>query len=61
MKKPLSEVYMRTITKRPVFFYMFLLVGISVFIYLTMTIKIETEEGVMSLLSLIMTKAGKGI
>ena len=60
-KKSAAERYMYIVTKKPLFFYGFLCFGVALFLYLTLTTKIETADGVRSLLYIIFVKAGKGL
>jgi hypothetical protein len=48
-------------TKKPIIFYSFLLVGVALFLWLTMTTEIKTAEGMVSLFYLIFAQAGKGL
>ena len=58
-KKNPAEKYMYVITKRPIVFYTFLCLGVTLFLYLTLSTKIDTAEGLKSLLYIIVVKAGK--
>jgi len=60
-KKSATEKYMYVVTKKPLFFYCFLCFGIALFLFLTLTTKIETADGARSLLYVIFVKAGKGL
>jgi len=50
---------MYIVTKKPLFFYGFLCLGVALFLYLTLTTKIETAHGVRNLLYVIFVRAGK--
>lgn len=60
-KRRFSMLFTRLVTKSPFFFYGFLLSGIALFLYLTITLKVETADGSVSLLYLIFVKAGRSI
>jgi hypothetical protein len=60
-KKTLAQKYMLLATKKPILFYSFLLVGVALFLWLTMTTEIETADGTISLFYLIFAQAGKGL
>lgn len=60
-KQTFGDRFRFTATKRPVFFYGVLLAGLAMFLWLTMSTTIETDEGLRSLLYVIFAKAGKGI
>jgi hypothetical protein len=59
--KTFAQKYMLWATKKPLFFYSFLLAGVALFLWLTLTTQIETDEGTQTLLRLIFVRAGKGI
>ena len=48
-------------TKKSWFFYSVLLFGVALFLYLTLTTKIETEAGIQTLFHMIFVRAGKGL
>jgi hypothetical protein len=56
-----SAKLMRTAVKKPLLFYSFLALGITVFLYLTLTTHIETSDGTKTLLWMIFVKAGRGL
>ena len=60
-KRSLAARYLHLATKNPWFFYGVLLFGIALFLFLTLTTKIETKSGVQTLFHLIFVRAGKGI
>jgi len=53
--------YTKYLVKNPIIFYSVLVLSIAVFLYLTITTHIETEEGMESLLRIIITRAGRGV
>ena len=53
--------YLHLATKKPWFFYSVLFFGVALFLYLTLTTKIETEAGVQTLFHIIFVRAGKGL
>jgi predicted ABC-type exoprotein transport system permease subunit len=60
MKNKFSIFYIKYILKSPFLFYVFLLVGVGIFLYLTQSTIITTENGEITLLKLIIMEAGKG-
>jgi hypothetical protein len=60
-KKSIGVRYLKLATKKPLFFYSILLFGIALFLYLTLTTKIETATGSRTLLRIIFLQAGKGL
>ncbi len=60
-KRSLSSRYLHLVTKRPLFFYVILLFGVGIFLYLTLTTIIETDSGSYSLLHMIFIEGGKGL
>jgi len=48
-------------TKKPLFFYTILLMGVALFLWLTLTTYIDTVDGGQSLFYIIFAKAGKGL
>jgi hypothetical protein len=60
-KKTFGVRYLRLATKKPLFFYSVLLLGTALFLYLTLTTRIDTDNGSYSLLHMIFIKAGKGL
>ncbi|MCL2575121.1 MAG: hypothetical protein FWE33_01685 [Defluviitaleaceae bacterium] len=60
-KRTFGEKYMHFVTKKPLFFYGFLIVGVGLFVWLTMTTHIETLDGMRSLFNIIFTQAGRGL
>jgi hypothetical protein len=59
--KSASAQFMRIAVKKPLLFYSFLALGITVFLYLTLSTRIETSEGTKTLLWMIFVKAGRGL
>jgi hypothetical protein len=47
--KTFVQKYMLWATKKPLFFYSFLLAGVALFLWLTLTTQIETDEGTQTL------------
>jgi hypothetical protein len=60
-KKTAAVKYMHIATKKPLLFYSFLALGITIFLYLAMTTRIETTDGSKTLLWMIFVKAGRGL
>jgi hypothetical protein len=60
-KRSFNSRYLHLATKKPLFFYSVLLFGVGIFLYLTMTTKIETGTGSYSLLHMIFIQVGKGL
>lgn len=60
-KRSFSIRYLRLATKKPLFFYSVLMFGVVLFLYLTLTTRIEIDTGNYSLLHMIFIKAGKGL
>lgn len=60
-KKSLSARYVHLATKKPWFFYSVLLIGVALFLYLTLTTSIDTDIGSKSLFHMIFIQAGKGL
>ncbi len=54
-------MYLHFATKKPGLFYSVLLLGIALFLYLTLITRIETETGSKTLLHIIFVQAGKGL
>jgi hypothetical protein len=62
MKKETAAAKIMSIAvKKPLLFYSFLALGITVFLYLTLTTRIETTDGTKTLLWMIFVKAGRGL
>lgn len=59
--KSFAQKYMLFATKKPLFFYTFLLAGVALFLWLTLTTRVETSDGTQTLLHLIFVQAGKGL
>lgn len=59
-RKP-GAMYLHFATKKPGLFYSVLLLGIALFLYLTLNTRIETETGSKTLLHIIFVQAGKGL
>jgi len=53
--------YMLLATRNPWFFYVFLLTGVVMFLWLTLTTQVETADGTQTLFYLIFARAGKGL
>jgi prolipoprotein diacylglyceryltransferase len=60
-KKTFAQKYVLWATKKPLFFYVFLLAGVTLFLWLTLTTQIETSDGTQTLFYLIFVRAGKGL
>lgn len=60
-KETAAAKIMRIAVKKPLLFYSFLALGITVFLYLTLTTRIETTDGTKTLLWMIFVKAGRGL
>jgi hypothetical protein len=60
-KKTFAQKYILWATKKPLFFYTFLLAGVALFLWLTLTTRIETTDGTRTLFNLIFAQAGKGL
>ena len=60
-KRTLGQKYMQIATKRPLLFYGFLLAGVALFLWLTISMQIVTSDGTHSLLYVIFVQAGKSI
>jgi len=60
-KRTLGQRYTHFVTKKPLFFYGFIFMGIGLFLWLTLTTSIETNEGVQSLFYTIFMRAGSGL
>ena len=61
MLEKFAKKYIYIATKKPVFFYAFLLCGIALFLWLTLTTNIDTTEGKRTLFEIIFINAGKGL
>jgi len=61
MKKGKLEKFMHLATKKSWFFYGFMVAGIALFLWLTLTTQIETAEGTQTLLYIIFVRAGRGL
>jgi len=61
LKKSFGARYLHLATKKPWFFYSVLLFGVALFLFLTLTTKIETESGIQTLFHIIFVRAGKGL
>jgi len=57
----LGQKYMQIATKKPLLFYGFLLAGVALFLWLTLSMQIVTSDGTHSLLYVIFVQAGKSI
>lgn len=60
-KRSLGVRYLHLVTKKPWLFYSVLLLGVALFLYLSLTTTLETEEGVQTLFHIIFLRAGKGL
>ncbi|MDR0948388.1 MAG: hypothetical protein LBM69_02575 [Lachnospiraceae bacterium] len=60
-KNTFAQKYMLWTTKKPLFFYTFLLLGTALFLWLALTTQIETDEGTQTLLYMIFVRAGNGL
>jgi prolipoprotein diacylglyceryltransferase len=60
-KNTFAQKYILWTTKKPLFFYSFLLAGTALFLWLTLTTRIETDKGLQTLLYLIFVRAGNGL
>lgn len=61
-KKSFGQKYIYITTKKPLFFYAFLLLGIALFNWLTLTTRIDTADGSsQTLFYMIFVRAGKGL
>jgi hypothetical protein len=60
-KKTLAQKYMHVATKKPLLFYGFLLAGVALFLWLTLSMQISTSDGTHSLLYVIFVQAGKSV
>ncbi len=60
-KQNISKLYVKYIIKTPVIFYLFLIIGAVLFLYMTITLQVDYADGTKSLFELIFIKAGKGI
>ena len=56
-----TKKYIYIATKKPLFFYLFLLVGVVLFCWLTLTTSIDTTDGKRTLFEIIFINAGKGL
>lgn len=62
MKKQSFGVrYLHIATKKPLFFYSVLLFGVALFLYLTLSTKLETDTGMQTLFRMIFVQAGRGL
>ncbi len=59
-KTKFQKFYVKYIIKSPLIFYTFLVFGVVCFLYISLTTMVDTSDGEISLLKLIITKAGKG-
>ena len=57
----LAKKYMYIATKKPLFFYAFLLLGTALFLWLTLTTNIDTANGKRTLFEMIFVNAGRGL
>lgn len=60
-KRSFGARYTHLATKKPWFFYGVLLFGVALFLYLTLTIQIETDAGSETLFQIIFVRAGRGL
>lgn len=60
-KKNLAIKYIHITTKKLIMFYSFLVFGVVLFLYLTLSTQIDTTDGVKSLFWLIFMRAGRGL
>jgi len=61
MFEKFAKKYIYIATKKPIFFYLFLFVGVALFCWLTLTTNIDTTEGKRTLFEIIFINAGKGL
>ncbi len=63
INKSFGRAYLKYVIKSPVFFYCFLIVGVGIFLYMTLTIRLDVSRGfetdTVSLFEKIFLKAGK--
>ena len=57
----ITRRYIYWVTKKPLFFYAFLLLGTALFLWLTLTTRISASDGDMTLFNMIFAKAGRGL
>ncbi len=55
-----AQAYVKYMIKTPVLFYIFLLLGVALFVAISLLITVDTTDGPVSLLYAIFVKAGKG-
>lgn len=60
-KQSLGVRYLHIATKKPLFFYGVLLFGVALFLYLTLSTKLETDTGLQTLFHMIFVRAGRGL
>lgn len=60
-KKPPGVRYLHLVTKKPWLFYGVLLLGIALFLYLTLSTHIGTDMGDETLFHMIFVRAGRGL
>jgi len=60
-KKGVGQHFMLLAAKKPLFFYVFLLVGVALFLWLTLTTYIDTANGSQTLFYIIFARAGKAL
>lgn len=60
-KQSFGKRYLYIATKKPLFFYGVLLLGVTLFLHLTLTTKLETDTGLQTLFHIIFARAGRGL
>ncbi len=60
-KQTLGKRYLKLATKKPLFYYAFLLLGLMIFLYLTLTTRIHTSEGDKRLMEIIYFRGGRSL
>lgn len=60
-RKTMASKYIHVATNKPILFYSFLALGVAMFLYLTMTTRIETKDGAKTLFWMIFMRAGRGL
>lgn len=56
-----TRAYVKYMIKTPVLFYLFLLLGVGLFLTLGLLISVDSADGYVSLLYAIFIRAGRGI
>lgn len=60
-KRSFGTRYLHLTTGKPWFFYSILLLGVTLFLYLTLTTNVQTDAGSQTLFYIIFVRAGKGL